>query len=582
MSLTSQQPVSLTSQQSNVVAAKGNFLLLACPGSGKTRAASARVGRLVGETPTKMAVCSYTNVGAERIGSVLSVDHHVVLGREHFLGTLHTFLLRYVVYPFAHLLGAPAGPFLRDGDNWYEVAVNRDPKKRMRLHKFRRTPDGGLAISKIPYYIRESPKQIIASVGAEVISRKEGLFTKAGVMSTDDAMWVAFQILTKRPEIAEVVAGRFDELLLDEAQDTSELQLACLDRLCASAKLGSLVLIGDLEQSIFSFQGASAAGCRQLASDHDLDLVELTENHRCSQRICDVAVHFCSRDKPDKAVGPHAACAISPEVVVYPQKDLPAVMDIFRARLEHHGVDTHHAAVLARRWSVINAINGENTKATVEPRPRVVGRLARALASGTFTRSDVHSAQRLVAYAAWDTENLDGLDDEQLESVRRAAYGFLRDLPVLERDLQTWVKDAAASLDRATKTLVSKPKRSGAQSLRAKAAYAAHQASDVFSAPPVDLTPQTVHDIKGEDREAVMLVIRRTHAGDPTKQLELWEATATGAEIAAEQEEERRVTFVALTRAQRFCLIALPDDSRGRALAKACAKLGFVDVSSVA
>jgi DNA helicase-2/ATP-dependent DNA helicase PcrA len=572
--------VSLTSQQAKVVDAKGNFLLLACPGSGKTRAAAARVARLVDQTPTKVAVCSYTNVGAERLGAVLSADHGAVLGHEHFLGTLHTFLLRFVVYPFAHLIGAPAGPFLREGDNWYEVLVDSDPKSRIALDKFRRTPDGGLAISNIPYYIRKTPEQVIASVGADVIARKDGLFTKAGVISTDDAMWVALQILQKRPDVAEAVARRFDELLLDEAQDTSELQLACLDRLCRTGKLRSVVLIGDLEQSIFSFQGASAAGCRQLATNRSLDLMELTENHRCSQLICDVAVHFCSRETPDTAIGPAAACPIAPEVALYPHKDLPSVIGIFRSRLAHHGIDTDHAAVLARRWSVINAITGETTKATVEPRPRVVGRLARALASGTLTRSDVRSAQRVVAYAAWGIDNLDALDDEQLESLRPATYGFLRDLPDLSGDLQQWVKSAAASLESAAKTLVTKPKHSGPQSLRAKTAYAARQAADVFAAPPTDLRPQTVHDIKGEDREAVMVVIRRAHAADPTKHLELWEATTAGSQIAAEQEEERRITFVALTRAQRLCLIALPDDSRGQAVANGCTKLGFVDVTS--
>lgn len=67
---------------------------------------------------------------------------------------------------------------------------------------------------------------------------------------------------------------------------------------------------------------------------------------------------------------------------------------------------------------------------------------------------------------------------------------------------------------------------------------------------------------------------------DPTSQLELWEAAVSGSEIQSEKEEERRVLFVALTRAARYCLVALPDDQRGRAVADACAVLGFTVVST--
>jgi superfamily I DNA/RNA helicase len=73
-----------------------------------------------------------------------------------------------------------------------------------------------------------------------------------------------------------------------------------------------------------------------------------------------------------------------------------------------------------------------------------------------------------------------------------------------------------------------------------------------------------------------MIVVRRHYGTDPISQLELWEAAVSGAEVDAEKEEERRVMFVALTRASRYCLVALPDDQRGRAVANACAGLGFV------
>jgi DNA helicase-2/ATP-dependent DNA helicase PcrA len=142
-------------------------------------------------------------------------------------------------------------------------------------------------------------------------------YAAAGYASLDDSMHWSLEVLRRHPDLARAVAGRFEELQVDEAQDTSELQLACLHGLCATGRLGSLVLIGDIEQSIFSFQGASPEGCRALAQARGLETIELVENYRSSQRICDVAVHFCAREAPDCAVGPTAECPWAPELILY-------------------------------------------------------------------------------------------------------------------------------------------------------------------------------------------------------------------------------------------------------------------------
>lgn len=108
-----------------------------------------------------------------------------------------------------------------------------------------------------------------------------------------------------------------------------------------------------------------------------------------------------------------------------------------------------------------------------------------------------------------------------------------------------------------------------------KPAWTEHEAAEVFAAAPPDLFARTVHAFKGEDSEAVMVVVRRMVANDPMAQMELWEAAVAGTAIDAEKAEERRVIFVALTRAQRYCLVALPDDRRGRDVAEKCSMLGF-------
>src|SRR5664280_334762 len=97
------EPGFLTQHQLRAVTAERDVFLTACPGSGKTRAGGVRVARLDSDG-RRVAACSYTNVGVEQIRRIVSGDLGRVLAPQHFIGTLHAFLLRYVVYPFGHLV----------------------------------------------------------------------------------------------------------------------------------------------------------------------------------------------------------------------------------------------------------------------------------------------------------------------------------------------------------------------------------------------------------------------------------------------------------------------------------------------
>jgi DNA helicase-2/ATP-dependent DNA helicase PcrA len=564
--------VELTEQQREVVARAGDFLLLACPGSGKTRTAAARIARL-DERGDRFAACSYTNVGADRIGAMLSRDHRRFFGPRSFNGTLHGFLLRYVVYPFAHLIGAERAPRLWFG-KWPDFGYSADPRLRLSLDQFRIAPDGALIFSAPPQWAIHKADEVLAAEGQRVVKGKGGLFRKQGVLSADDAMWAALRILRKAPLVTAALAGRFDELLIDEAQDTSDVQLACLEQIKATGRLGSLVMVGDLEQSIYSYQGASAKACRKLAEDSGLDEVHLTENHRSSQKLCDVAGHFCGRGA-DKAVGPNRDCQIDPELFLYPADEPALAMDHFRGRLAAHGIETRNASVLARSHKMIARLGGHEELIKVGPTPAALGRLSAALAAGTLDRWDVARAEALIAHGAFH-QHPTGLEPEIREPLRHAAHFLIGELPPLEGDLRSWVIAARPIYGAALARVCENPRHQPGPMLKAPEKFSDFTVSDVFAPPPPDLAPRTVHSLKGEEREAVMVVVKKHHGADRAKQMQFFEASLGGEGIAETEEEERRINYVALTRAERFCLLAFPDDSRGRAVVERCQEIGFV------
>ncbi len=406
------EPGFLTAHQLRAVHAERDIFLTACPGSGKTRAAGVRVARLA-EDGRRVAACSYTNVGVEQIRRVLADDLRRPLDPRHFVGTLHSFLLRYVLYPFGHLAtGSSQTPRLAGDDaGWREVIFGGDNRIRLPISRFRYCPDGTLCVRSVPPKFPHQP-QDAARMGQADALRLKRAAARSGVLSFDDAMYWALRVLEDVPDVAARVAARFDELLVDEAQDTSELQLACLRALCATGRLDSLVLVGDLEQSISAYTGASRAGCEALAIERGLDRVEFSENHRSSQKICDVAVHFCARDAPDRAVGEDADCAWNPELLLYPADQPDAGVRRFRDRLEDLGHPPAHAAVLARSNALVDELNGQTTRVEIRARLLTVGRAVRALrGGGTLGRRDLEAVDRIIGFTAADVTDLSQLDE---------------------------------------------------------------------------------------------------------------------------------------------------------------------------
>lgn len=563
--------VALTDAQEGIVCAPGDFLLIACPGSGKTRASAARIARLQSEGLT-VAACSYTNVGADRIASTLAADHRVYLGSQHFNGTLHRLLLGFVVHPFAYLMGTSQPVRMWTGD-WPVVRFNNDPKRPIPLDYFRRQPNGDLELSKDPRWLVDQHADVIEQLSEVVINRKRGIFHAYGALTADDAMWIAFRILDQRPDLAKVIARRFDELLIDEAQDTSQMQLECLRRLRASGELESFVMVGDLEQSIHEYQGSSAEACKDFAASVGLRTELIGENHRSSQKLCDVAANFCDRSA-DTAVGHHKDCDLDPEVTLYPPSEPGQAMVAFRERLAVHGIDVSNAAVLARSRNMTHRLAGKTGSIDLQGRHLALGQIAARLEAGTLSRSDVQRVGAILDYGAHGEREPEDMDDDLRLRVRDVTGSFLTSLPPLDGTVKEWIIAVRDPFSRAINELSPSPAKKAGNLLKTKADQETVDARAFFAPPPPDLQPQTIHSLKGEDREAVMLVVNRP-AGDRSQQLAIFELAAGGQAIPDDQHQERRVNYVAITRAERYCLIALPDNQRGKAVADGAVQMGF-------
>jgi superfamily I DNA/RNA helicase len=385
-------------------------------------------------------------------------------------------------------------------------------------------------------------------------------------------MFYAQKLLETYPSITEAVADRFDELIVDEAQDTSDVQMRCLELLHGTGRLKSLVLVGDVDQSIYSFQGARPERLVQLAQECGLAELRLTENFRSSQAICDVTCRFCGRDTPDAAVGPNRDADLSPEILFYDPSEPRTAVELFARRLDELAVAQSRAVILVRAHRFRDEVNGRPDSSEVSPIVASLGRLVASLRDRrTIERDEVRSVERALADMAWGTPSEP--DPDTAHAVRDAVMTLLQTLPAMDGTLADWIEGAREAVKDVLPRLSDEPVRKPSNLIRKRAGDETIRASDVFSMESPTQWARTVHDAKGESHEAVLLVVEPPRRGWRA-QAELWASPLIGEPVEADEAEELRIAYVALTRAERYCAVAMPADIDGEDL-KPYANVGF-------
>jgi len=552
-------PTFVSSQQRAAVVASGNFFLLARPGSGKTRTVGVRLAWTALSTERRVAATSYTNTAIKEIRAMVR-DIGVALGPAHFTGTLHDFLLTYVLRPFAVPVLEWARPFRLVGDtySWDDVVFRGNNHLRLSCGDFHFLADGTLTARGAPLSMTRAEA---TSEGQATAVRLKRQYAQRGLISLSDAMYYAAQILERSAEARTAVATRFDELIVDEAQDTSDVQVRCLELLKASGGLSSLVLVGDLDQSIYGFQGAAPELCNQLVQTCGLESLPLTENYRSSQAICNVTCQFCGRTEPDRAVGPNRNCDLPVEVFLYPRATPATALEMLTSRLGALGIAQEEVVVLARQRVLVRALNGYAATDLGLGAERL-GRLAAAMTAGrTVDRAIVRGVEELLAELAWNV-SVGEVTEDQRWQLRLAAMELATRLPAPDGDLGGWLDSARAVTKEVALNVASPLAVQTHHRVRAPRAAGQLSAREAFGLASVGrLVARTVHDVKGESHPAVLLVAGRSTRGQGVRaQAELWATGLSGGEVDDTDREELRIAYVALTRAERYCAVALPDD----------------------
>jgi len=292
-------------QREAVEAISGPVLILAGPGSGKTRVIAHRVAYLItvcGVNPHRIMAVTFTNKAAREMEERL---HRLVSGsvKDLTLGTFHAICAR-ILRMDGKAIGIDHRFVIYDEEDQLSLLkrsiqqVGLDPKQYAP-----RAIQSAISAAKsrllTPHDYIQHSRSYFEEVVGRVYERYQQLLTESSALDFDDLLMKAVQLFTNSPQILSRYQSRYLHLLVDEFQDTNLTQYELIKQL--GGKYRNICVVGDPDQSIYSWRFADLRNILSFEKDYpEAKLVLLEQNYRSTKKILETASHIISANQQRK------------------------------------------------------------------------------------------------------------------------------------------------------------------------------------------------------------------------------------------------------------------------------------------
>jgi DNA helicase-2/ATP-dependent DNA helicase PcrA len=288
-----------TQQQQAVTAGLGPVLVMAGPGSGKTRVLTRRIAYLIGAMgvrPYSILAVTFTNKAAREMESRVA-DLVGENTRGLTLGTFHAICARILRREAEHL-PIDANFVIFDQDDQIDLAKRAIADLNLDEKRYR--PQGvHAAISNAKNELILPDQFPITTYRDEVVQRVyrryQELLLANNAVDFDDLLLYPAYLLEENAAVRERYARRYEHILVDEFQDTNQAQYRLLRHLASFH--GNLFVVGDADQSIYRWRGADYRNVLRFEEDFpQAQVILLEQNYRSTQAILDVAMAVIDRN----------------------------------------------------------------------------------------------------------------------------------------------------------------------------------------------------------------------------------------------------------------------------------------------
>lgn len=402
------RPFTPTAEQARIIDHSGSAFVASCPGSGKTRVLVERARKLLANRRSRsgIAFLSFTIAAVSELEGRLRFEgllHNTAF--PHFIGTFDSFLWQFLIAPF----GAPGCStqprLIPDKD---ERRIKPFPTAQaLPLECFDRTTGSAIPDALARHGFRGTIKAY------ETVARNTRTrFLERGELDFADARAIALGRLrdpVSSPVLACALAARFQELVVDEAQDCNPADLEIINWFRVASI--PVKVICDPNQAIYGFRGGVVDELTGFGESFDVsERLPITGNFRSSQHIAKAIGSLRApnaRLAIDEALGEYRDESTPVYVLAYPGNSVPASVGVkFRELTEGLELDARHCPVVAARTrlamrptavSRISVTDWPSLSVTIISHSNsVVGRTPSKLFTGLFSNSRARSVTRRI------------------------------------------------------------------------------------------------------------------------------------------------------------------------------------------
>ncbi|KLD98005.1 ATP-dependent helicase [Aliarcobacter butzleri] len=262
----------------------GPLLILAGAGSGKTKTITTRLAFLIsiGIDPSSILTLTFTNKAATEMRErAFSLIDSSKIFTPPLLCTFHKFGLLFLKFHISEL----------ERKNNF-IIIDTDDKKRI-LKSINKEIPSALLASEVSKYKNSlmSPSEVKATAQlklyqeiAQIYEDYENYLEKNNLVDFDDLLLLPYKILKNNESLAKQISQKYQYIMVDEYQDTNELQYRLLRLLCSSHN--NLCVVGDDDQSIYGWRGATIKNILNFSDHFENSLViKLEDNYRSTDTI---------------------------------------------------------------------------------------------------------------------------------------------------------------------------------------------------------------------------------------------------------------------------------------------------------